>query len=199
MSHTAVVKERFVKLTAIMRVPMVFIFLAGPLNGKTYLTQSEALATMFPEVDGIVQETSILTDQQLNQLREKLYGSEKRSVAALRQCTIHYGEYREKRIGAALIVSQDGKWGEIRFIIRLDPVSAVVQNLAVLSSSEKRGRPITRRGFLSQFIGKGRESKLILKEDIRAISGATISSDAARLAVKTAISLYEVVVLNSDL
>jgi hypothetical protein len=60
-----------------------------------------------------------------------------------------------------------------------------------MSYQEKRGRPIARNNFLSQFFGKGSGDPVTINKDIRAISGATISSDATCFVVKKAIVLYE--------
>jgi Na+-translocating ferredoxin:NAD+ oxidoreductase RnfG subunit len=44
---------------------------------------------------------------------------------------------------------------------------------------------------LDQFTGKGSSDPIALNKDIRAISGATISSDATCFAVKKVLALYE--------
>ena len=60
-----------------------------------------------------------------------------------------------------------------------------------MAYQEKRGRPIARNNFLDQFTGKGSSNPITLNKDIRAISGATISSDATCFAVKKVIAFYE--------
>ena len=67
-----------------------------------------------------------------------------------------------------------------------------------MSYKEKRGRPIARKSFLKQFIGKRSGDPVQVRKDIRAISGATISSDATCFAVKKAIAIVETVILKKE-
>ena len=62
---------------------------------------------------------------------------------------------------------------------------------------EKRGKPIARRSFLKQFFGKRSTDQLKINKDIRAVSGATISSRSATFAVKKVIGLYEELYINA--
>ena len=69
----------------------------------------------------------------------------------------------------------------------------------MMSFTEKRGRPIARRNFLKQFIGKGSRDPLKMRKDYRGITGATISSKATCFAVKKISALYEVLYLQKDM
>jgi len=60
-----------------------------------------------------------------------------------------------------------------------------------MSYVEQRGRPISTRRFLSQFIGKTSKNPIQVGKDVDAVSGATISSRASAFAVKKVIALYE--------
>ena len=95
-----------------------------------------------------------------------------------------------KKYGVALIDIEPGKWGPVEFIIALD-LKGTVKVVKVMSYQEKRGRPIARRGFMSQYNGKTSNDPLTVGKDITGISGATISSRSATFAVKKAIVLYE--------
>ncbi len=106
-----------------------------------------------------------------------------------------------KAVKIAIIDAQPGKWGHDEFIIAIDLNTGKINNMAVMSYKEKRGRPIARLNFLKQFFGKGSIDPISVKsakgirKDIRAISGATISSDCACFAVKKVIAIYEEVFL----
>lgn len=101
-------------------------------------------------------------------------------------------------VDVAIMDEQPGKWGPVYYIILLDLKTAKVKNLAVMAYQEKRGRPIARQSFLKQFIGKGSSDPIQVRKDIRAISGATISSDATCFAVKKAIAVVEAVILKKE-
>ena len=75
-------------------------------------------------------------------------------------------------------------------------LKGVVTRVEVLSYQEKRGQPIARHSFMSQYEGKTSKSPLQVDKDITGVSGATISSRCATFAVKKAIVLYEELYLN---
>ena len=107
------------------------------------------------------------------------------------------GKKDGENVRMAVIDIQPGKWGPVNFIIAIDTKTHSIQNLAVMAYVEKRGRPIARKNFLNQFIGKNSTNSIAVrsekgvKMDIRAISGATISSDATCFSVKKVIAIYE--------
>jgi electron transport complex protein RnfG len=95
--------------------------------------------------------------------------------------------------GVAVVEVQPGKWGPVTYIVALDAYGSKVVNLAVMSYTEKRGRPISTKRFLGQFTGKTAASPLTVGKDIDAVSGATISSRATAFAVKKVLLLYQTV------
>jgi len=124
-------------------------------------------------------------------------GSESSQMTEKLSYTFHLGMKGGKVVRVAVIDEQPGKWGPVEFVIAVDTNPGKVQNLAVMSYTEKRGRPIARRNFLKQFVGKGSADVISVKSvkgvrrDIRAISGATISSDCTCFAVRKAVALFE--------
>ncbi len=170
------------------------------------LTQEQALEKMFPEADEIVAETRVLTSTETARIKERLggslvhyqKGSKSEEIEEKVEYTFYFAVKNSQKTAVAVIEEQPGKWGPVKFIIALDTATAKVENLAVMSYKEKRGRPIARRNFLKQFIGKGSEDSIKVRKDIRAISGATISSDAACFAVKKVIALYEELFLKKE-
>lgn len=100
-----------------------------------------------------------------------------------------------KKTGVAIIDEEPGKWGPVDFIIALDLRGAVTR-VEVLSYQEKRGQPIARHSFMSQFEGKTSKDPIQVYKDITGVSGATISSRCTTFAVRKAIVLYEELYLN---
>jgi Na+-translocating ferredoxin:NAD+ oxidoreductase RnfG subunit len=82
-----------------------------------------------------------------------------------------------------------GKWGPITFVIGFTP-EGKVYDLAIMSYSEIRGRPARKRIFLDQYKGKSIKSRLRLKRDIHAISGATITSRGVTRGVKKMLYVF---------
>lgn len=179
--------------------------LAGSVSAGRLLTEEKAIAKMFPGADEILRETLTLEGEALESVKtamggklvEKQRGSESAELIESHEFTFIYALKGGEKVGVALIEEQPGKWGPVEYIIALDPHTAKVVNLAVMSYSEKRGRPIARRNFLKQFVNKGSANRIQVKKDIRAISGATISSAATCFAVRKVITLYEIMVLKA--
>lgn len=103
-----------------------------------------------------------------------------------------YTFYTTKDAGTAVAEKQMGKWGDIQSIFLIG-TDGKLKNLEVLSLTEKRGRPIVLRPFLSQFVGKGIDDSIDLGGSINAVSGATISSRAMLISAKRALAVYSVV------
>ena len=124
--------------------------------------------------------------------------AEKAKVYESDEYIFYFGMKDGKKIGVALIEIQPGKWGPVEYIISLDANNAKVMDLAVMSYTERRGRPIARRNFLKQFVGKHNSDPLKVRKDVRGITGATISCVATCFAVKKASMLYEVLFLEKE-
>lgn len=94
-----------------------------------------------------------------------------------------------KKLGSAVVVDAPGKWGMVDYIVGLDLEGAVTR-VDILSHSERRGKGISRRTFLTQFEGKTADDEIELMKDITGVSGATVSSRSACAAVTKAVVLY---------
>jgi len=184
----------------------VGMMISGNCTAMRLLTKEEALKQMFPDAQSVVNNTRLLTMDEVDKIKARLggqlvhyqEGSKSEKMEENLEYHFYYSVVNGEKTGVAIIESQPGKWGPVEFCIALDPKTAKVKNLAVMSYEEKRGRPIARNNFLNQFIGKGSQDPLLVRKDIRAISGATISSDCTCFAVRKAIVVYEELFLNSN-
>jgi len=167
------------------------------------MTREDALKKVFGEGVDITIETKELADPELSKIRERLdgslvyfqKGSKSKEVEADTSIEFHFASKNGTKTGVVIFDEEPGKWGPVDFIIALDLDGAVIR-VEVLSYEEKRGKPIARRSYLSQYDGKTSKSKLTVGKDITGVSGATISSRCATFAVKKAIVLYEELYLN---
>ena len=165
---------------------LIFLFLAAPCFAMTLLTQKEALRLVFGNDAQVAGEQKVLSQAQQEAVKTRVG----KCFHPQKEYTFYFGEAEGKRFSVALILEAPGKWGPIQFIVALD-LDARVRDVIVMRYTETRGRPIARRSFLKQFIGKSGKDAIVLNKDIVAISGATISSQAAACTVKEAIALYE--------
>jgi Na+-translocating ferredoxin:NAD+ oxidoreductase RnfG subunit len=177
------------------------------LSGVTYamrlLTKEDALKKVFDPNAQIVTETKELVDPKLSKIRERLdgslvyfqKGSKSKEIEAQTSIEFYFAIKDGNKTGVAIFDEEPGKWGPVDFIIALD-LNGVVTRVEVLSYEEKRGQPIARHSYMSQYEGKTGKSALTVGKDITGVSGATISSRCATFAVKKAIVLYEELYLN---
>jgi Na+-translocating ferredoxin:NAD+ oxidoreductase RnfG subunit len=164
----------------------------------TLLTEEQALKEVFGGDAEITMETKVLEGETLSTVMERLggklvwyqEGSESEAVEAKKKIDFYFASKAGKRFGVAIIEVEPGKWGPITFITAMT-LQGAVKKVRVMAYVEKRGRPIARRSFMSQYRGKTSKNVLTVGKDITGISGATISSRAATFTVKKAIFLYE--------
>ena len=183
-------------------VAMLLVVLARPAGAVVLLNHDAALKAMFPNADKVVTEDKALTADQIAAVKGlcggkwTLYqsGSKTDEVTENDTVAFYFGTKDGKKTGVALMEMQPGKWGPVHYIVALD-LAGKVTDMAVMSYVEQRGRPISTKRFLGQFIGKTSKSALSVGKDVDAVSGATISSRATAFAVKKVIALYETVYL----
>jgi len=181
---------------------MLLVVLARPAGAVVLLNHDVALKAMFPNADKVVTEAVALTADQIAAVKGlcgdkwTLYPSGSKTEAVMENDTVsfYFGTKGGKKTGVALMEMQPGKWGPVHYIVALD-LAGKVTDMAVMSYVEQRGRPISTKRFLSQFIGKTSKSALSVGKDVDAVSGATISSRATAFAVKKVIALYGTVYL----
>ena len=200
-------------LTGLLVIMMCSVFFTANCFAVTLLTKEQALKKMFPDVDEVKTSNHVLTDDEITKIKERLggalvhfqKGSQSEDVSEAHKYDFYIGMKNNTVARIAIIEEQPGKWGPVEFIIAIDANTGKVNNLAVMAYKEKRGRPIARNNFLKQFFGKGISDPISVKSgkgirrDIRAISGATISSDCACFAVKKVLALYDNVFVNMKL
>lgn len=95
----------------------------------------------------------------------------------------------DKLVGVAHTGAEPGKWGQIEFVVVLEP-NGKVKHVALLALSERRGRPVARASFLRQFNGKSAKDHIMVRRDITGISGATVSAESVTFAVKKTVLAY---------
>lgn len=182
-------------------VVLVGLGLVHVVGADVLLTEEAALEAMFPGVEEVSSEVVTLTELQLTAVRDQLGGkwtlyqaggSEGATGETEGELTLYHGTSGGERAGTALMETQPGKWGPVQYVIALDNTGAV-KNLAVMMYVEKRGRPIASQSFLKQFIGKTVTDPVMVGKDVRAVSGATISSRATAFAVKKVLAIYHTV------
>jgi Na+-translocating ferredoxin:NAD+ oxidoreductase RnfG subunit len=83
-----------------------------------------------------------------------------------------------------------GKHLVIDYAVALDPQGRVLR-VEILQYRESYGGEITNEDWLKQFVGKTSRDPLEIGQDIRNISGATLSSRHVTDGIKRVLALYE--------
>ncbi len=96
-------------------------------------------------------------------------------------------------VGIAFAVDGNGFGGNIRMMVGLDPVTRKLTKVKVLDHLETPGlgARITEQAFLHQFENKSLNDAFTAKNDVDAITGATVSSQAVAATIKAALSEVE--------
>ncbi len=133
----------------------------------------EALHTLLPEAPEIKEEVRVLTAEQKQGIEEK--AKVKLDPEIDKEFTFFIGSANGQIVGYVVKDTVKGKWGPIHYMLSLNK-EGKIRDIIVLEYRERRGRPIARRRFLKQFVGKTTQDRIKLNKDIRGISGASISS-----------------------
>jgi len=190
-----------------LAVGLLLTLLAVNANAERLLTEEQALKEMLPGAERVEKVTRTLNDDEVARISKRLggslvltqQGSESKSVEDVHGYNFYFGYKGNDKIGVTVFEKQPGKWGPVSFVVALDANNAKVLNMAVTAYTEKRGRPIALKSFTNQFVGKTGKDPIEVNKDIRAISGATISSRGAAFAVQKVVIMYEEVFLNRPL
>ena len=144
------------KQLTIVIVCVIIGILSTSVYAVRLLSKKVALKKMLPEAEKVVEETRKLTKEEKDKIKKNLGGvmvfyqpgSESEKVYEQNEYTFYFGMKGDKKTGVAIIEKQPGKWGPVEYIIALDATTAKVTDIAVMSYTERRGRPIARRNFL---------------------------------------------------
>jgi Na+-translocating ferredoxin:NAD+ oxidoreductase RnfG subunit len=168
---------------------IVAIFLSGSVFASTLINIPEALDQIIPVKDSMDALKVKITPAMIARVAARSQ-TEKSLVSG--QDKVFYAAKKNGKVSAvAVIDTEQGKWGLAEFMVAIDATTSKIQDMVVLSFEEKRGRPIARKAFLDQFIGKGAGDPIAVNDDIKGVSGATISSKSAASAARDAIILFE--------
>jgi electron transport complex protein RnfG len=167
-------------------ITFIFFVCMNTVSASQVVSLEQGLKDMFGTEKTIPKEITV-TAEQVKDVNKK-FGQ---TLIVETGKPVPYTFYSAKS-GDAAIETQQGKWGQIQMIILMDAATGKVKNLEVLALSEKRGRPIVMRNFLSQFVGKGMGDTIEVSRTINAVTGATISSRAVAIAVKRAIAVHDI-------
>jgi len=185
-------RRRFLAMVAAALIALVLPTGAEAAKIR-FATEKEALERLMPEAEAFTLKKVTLSSDQLNQAQQ-LTGKGFRK----KKYRWWIGRKGEEAVGYAVRLNVRGKKRPITFLIGIDPLGRI-KGVEVLIYRESEGSGIRFPQFMKQFLEKTKENKLRLGGDIRALSGATLSSRAATYAVRKALSIFEVLYMKERL
>ena len=170
-----------------MPLAIVFALAGAPASAvQVYHTDQEALALAFPDATRIGRRTMVLDEAARAKIAEKLGYATRDRVVVVQEA------FRgDALLGRALVLEEIGKTLPFRFLVAVSPEGRVEQVL-LLNYREPRGQEIEREAFRAQYQGKGIEDPIRRGQDIRNVTGATISVDSLSRGVRRALVLVEI-------
>jgi len=151
-----------------------------------YLNPVEALKVLFAGSKEVVSEKKRLSADQKKRV-EKEIGSK----IAKEEWTFYIARSAGKIDGYAVIDNEIGKTEPITFITAISPKGTITA-VEVLVYRESHGSEVREKVFVKQFAGKGSSAPLRVGQDIKNISGATLSARALAVGAKRAVAMWEV-------
>lgn len=160
--------------------------ISAPAYSMQYLTLEQAQKALFPEAAQFARADVIMTPE-IKQLIEKASGVRVRNPVQ----QVWRAESGGKLLGWFVRDEVIGKHEFITYVVALMPDGSV-KGIDILDYRETHGGEIKNEKWRAQFIGKHEGDAFKLDEDIKNISGATLSCKNISNGVKRIVATYQV-------
>lgn len=151
-----------------------------------YLTIPAAQKALFPDADQFADATVKLSEQQREQI-QKLSGVRQREA----QQRVWRAEHQGELLGWFMVDEVVGKHEFITYAAALSPAGKVL-GIEVLVYRETYGYQIREEDWRAQFRGKSLQDAFKLDEDVKNITGATLSCRNVTNGIKRLLALQQV-------
>lgn len=169
----------------VLLVPVLVAMLATTAESKVFFTQKEALALAFPDADRIDHATFVLTPEQVEAIQKRA-----RSRLDTRLVSIHTAWRGGEVVGYAHIDVHTVRTKSEGFIVVLGR-DGRVESVRVLAFHEPLDY-LPSENWYNAFAGSDGDDGLRIGRDIDAVSGATLSAQAATEGVRRMLAYYAV-------
>jgi thiamine biosynthesis lipoprotein len=157
---------------------------------QVFLTEKEALDTIFGDGVKVGRGTIALTPAQLKEIQKGIGGP----VGASHE--VFVGERGGQLAGFAMIWEEIGKYKPITFMVGVEP-SGKILDILIMVYREPIGSDVTKPWWRKMFKGKGAADPLRIGKDILKINGATMSCDAICLGARKVTAILEATLLKN--
>lgn len=167
--------------------PAIVLSVASPVYATQYVTVEQAQKLAFPEATQFVWAPVVYTPAQITAIEKR---SGQRVLTRGEQ--VWKAEQGNRFLGFFIVDYVIGKHLAIDYVVALDPQGRVGR-VEILNYREAYGGEIRDADWLKQFVGKTSHDSLSSGQDIRIISGATLSSRHVTVGIKRVLALYQTV------
>jgi len=164
-----------------MAIPGIILVASTPGFAAVYLTVEQAQQVIFPGQNFTA--VSLTVSEEERRVLQESWGRAVQSV--------HQKIWRTDHGGFFVIDKVIGKHELITYAVGIHPDGSIAQ-IEIMDYREAYGNEIRQKRWRRQFIGKTTASSLALNEDIKNISGATLSCRHVTEGVNRIMRLYEV-------
>ncbi len=165
--------------------PAIVVSIAAPAHAIRYLSVEQAQRLAFPDATRFVEAHVIFTPADVATI-ERRSGQKVRA----RGQQVWRALVEDRLVGFFVVDYVIGKHLVIDYAVALDP-SGKVGHVEILEYRESYGGEIANRSWLAQFVGKTSRDPVELDQDIRNISGATLSSRHVAEGIKRILAFHE--------
>lgn len=165
---------------------LVAVAAAGEAHATQYLTVAQAQQLAFPQATSFRPANVIYTPAQIAAI-EKQSGQPVRT----RGEQVWRALDGDRLLGFFIVDYVIGKHLVIDYAVALEP-DGRVRRVEILEYRESYGFEVADAGWLKQFVGKTSRDPLAVGQDIRNISGATLSSHHVTEGIKRVLAFYDV-------
>jgi Na+-translocating ferredoxin:NAD+ oxidoreductase RnfG subunit len=171
----------------LLLIPLSPLAMWAPAYAVTYLTVEQARTLMF--------EGSVLTRDARTLTAEQVRAIE--SASGVKVASPQINAWRDASGGWFILDQVIGKHEFINYAVALDATGAVRQ-LEILDYHESYGAEVHLPAWRRQFVGKQHGSTLKLNDDVKNISGATLSCAHVTDGVRRLLATYALVLAAAD-
>jgi Na+-translocating ferredoxin:NAD+ oxidoreductase RnfG subunit len=172
-------------------VPSALVAVAGPCYAVQYLSFEEAQKACFPKGDHFENVDLKLSPDQIKAIEDSSGESLKSTDQKIWKVTQDH-----QFLGWFIVDQVIGKHELITYGVGLN-ADGSIKSIEIMDYRESYGYQIRNADWRQQFVGKKKGDKLKLNDDIRNISGATLSCRHVTEGVKRLLGLYEIVLKQS--
>jgi hypothetical protein len=166
-------------------LPAASLVAMVPAHATQYMSVEQAQRLAFPRADRFVEANIVYRPADVAAI-ERLSGQKVRT----RGEQVWRAEAGGRLLGFFILDYVIGKHEVIDYAVALDPTGRVLR-VEVLEYRESYGGEIANKDWLAQFTGKGIRDSLVPGQDIRIISGATLSSRHVTEGIKRVLAIHD--------